>query len=494
VYYVQLPAAGLQGVAGTRYPGYQQSAACWQVYQLQTLSHIPAVAAAMLRAAGLYPALAAACEAEATVLQRLQQQFEQQLPEQQRSLSNGDAQLMSVHLNLSKWLLSLWVFTSEGALNLTRFTAAFAPVVGPLVKLTMQQLQTCSVVTASLSSSSSGSGSSVHPLLEAANSSLSQVFMTTDHICCTIAEGIALDARGQGNAAAMRDATSDNAMRLLLAQLAAAAEQLYYQQRRKLRKAAAAAPSSSSSSSAAAAAVDLPEPYHQQLFTALGLPAADKVRRSNDYLTGPFMQGHARGVNGSFIPFSEAVLYKQERRVIEPLIRGGSCGGAAAGTRHWSISSSSSSSSSGGAAAQVSDPVLPADLIRPLLLTLAEVCLLDAPLILISSCSELMWVLLASSAWLPGAIPPGSSAAAAVAAAAQLQQRLRGAAGVQKVLQLLMQRVAPVVIAAHKRGKLTGPLRSHDDSGALKGHSRSVTIQGFGGALISLACSGEAVL
>jgi hypothetical protein len=197
------------------------------------------------------------------------------------------------------------------------------------------------------------------------------------------------------------------------------------------------------------------------------------------------MQGNARGVNGIFIALSAAVLYKQQRRVIEPLIRGGSCSGAAAGTRHWTISSSSSRD-----AAQVPGPVVPAAFMRPLLLTLFEACMLDTPLNVISNCSEMMWVLLASSTWLPDSQPPGSSAAAAVAAAAELQQQLGGAAGAQQVLQLMMQQVAPVVIAAHKRGKLTRGLRSADEAGTLKGHSRSVTIQGFGGALISLACSG----
>jgi hypothetical protein len=75
----------------------------------------------------------------------------------------------------------------------------------------------------------------VHPLLEAANSSLLQVFMTTDCICFTIAEGVASDAAGQGNAAALQNAVSDDAMRLLLVHLAVATEQLYHQQRRKLR-------------------------------------------------------------------------------------------------------------------------------------------------------------------------------------------------------------------------------------------------------------------
>jgi hypothetical protein len=82
----------------------------------------------LLPAAGLYPALAAACVTEAAVLQRLQQEFEQQPPEQQRSLANPDALLLSVHFNLSKWLLSLWMFTATAALNESRCSAAFAPV------------------------------------------------------------------------------------------------------------------------------------------------------------------------------------------------------------------------------------------------------------------------------------------------------------------------------------------------------------------------------
>jgi hypothetical protein len=68
---------------------------------------------------------------------------------------------------------------------------------------------------------------------------------------------------------------------------------------------------------------------------------------------------------------------------------------------------------------------------RPLLLTSFEACMLDTPLNVISSCSGLMWLLLASNTWLPESQPPGSSAAAAVAAAAQLQQQLGGVAGVQ---------------------------------------------------------------
>jgi hypothetical protein len=134
---------------------------------------------------------------------------------------------------------------------------------------------------------------------------------------------------------------------------------------------------------------------------------------------------------------------------------------------------------------------------RPLLLTLFEACMLDTSLNVISCSSEMMWVLLASSTLLPGSQPPGSSAAAAVAAAAQLQQQLGGVAGVQQVLQLMTQQVGPVVIEAHKHGKLSSFLRkeahkSEEEVGALKDYYRSASIQGFGGALISLACSGEA--
>jgi hypothetical protein len=389
-------------------------------------------------------------------------------------------------MDLSKRVLSLWMSTATAATYGNCFSAVLAPVVAPLVKLTMQQLLTCSVVTASISGSS---GSNVHVLIEAVNSSLSQVFRTTDNICFSILEGIAFHSLGQGDAAALQIATSDDVMRLLLVQLAAATEQLYYQQRRKLRKASAAA-SSSSDSAAAAAAADLPEPYHQQLFTTLGLPSVDKVRRSNENLTGPFLQDSAPGVRGILVCVSSAALYKQEQRAIEPLRRDGSCSDAPAGTREWTIDSSSSSSSRG--AAQVPDPVIPADLIRPLLLTLFEQCMSDTPLDVVSGCCKTMWVLLASSTWLPGSEPPGSSAAAAAAAAAQLQRQLGGAAGVQQVLQLMLQQVAPVVLAAYKRGKLASALRRVDEDGTMRDESRNVTIQGFGGALISLACSGAA--
>jgi hypothetical protein len=54
----------------------------------------------------------------------------------------------------------------------------------------------------------------------------------------------------------------------------------------------------------------------------------------------------------------------------------------------------------------------------------------------------------------------------------------------------MTQQVGPVMIEAHKRGKLTRDMRSKDEEGKLKGHQRSVTIQGFAGALIRLACSG----
>jgi hypothetical protein len=420
----------------------------------------------------------------------VQQQFEQQPPEQQRSLTNRKAVLLSVHMDLSKRVLSLWMSTAAAATYGNCFSAVLAPVVAPLVKMTMQQLLTCSVVTASTSRSSSSSGSDVHALIEAVDSSLSQVFRTTDSICFSILEGIAFHSLGQGDAAALQDATSDDVMRLLLVQLAAATEQLYYQQRRKLRKASAAA--SSSSNSAAEATADLPEPYHQQPFTALGLPAVDKVRRSNEYLTGLFLQDLAPGVRGIFVCVSAAALYRQEQRAIEPLRRDGSCSRGPAGTCEWTIDSSSSSSSSSRGEAQVPDPVIPADLIRPLLLTLFEVCMLDTPLDAISSCCKMVWVLLASSSWLPGSEPPGSSAAAAAAAAAQLQQQLGEAAGAQQVLQLMLQQVAPVVLAAYKRGKLASGMRRVDEDGSLKDESRNVTIQGFGGASISLVCSGAA--
>jgi hypothetical protein len=288
-----------------------------------------------LPAAGFYPAYAAACATEATILQHAQQWFDQQPPEQQRSLLNGAA-LLSVHLSM--WMLSLWTFTASSAPKGTCFSAMFALVAAPFAGLTVQQLLTCSVVTASLSSSSSSSsrsssrssrtaggggssGSDVHPLLEAATSSLSQVYMTTNHVSCAINQGICLHARGQVSAAALQDATSDDVMRLLLVQLATLREQLYYQQRRKLRKAAAATPSSSNSMEAAAAAVDLPEPYHQQLFTALGAAAVDEVRRSSGHLTGPFMQDRARVVNRIFTFLRAALLYQQQRQEIEPLAR-----------------------------------------------------------------------------------------------------------------------------------------------------------------------------
>jgi hypothetical protein len=438
----------------------------------------------ILPATGLYPALAGACATEAAILKRLQQRLERQPPEQQRSLTNnGDAVLLSAHLNLSKLLLSLWTCIAIGALNLTRFTAVFVPVAAPLVKLTTQQLLTCSAVMASSSSSSSsssGASSNVHPLFEAASSSLSQAYVTIDRICSTAADAMFIHTAGRGTAATLQEITSDNVLRMLLLQLAAATEQLYYQQQRKLRKASAAAPSTVA---AAAAAVDLPEPYHQQVFTALGLPAVDKLRRSNEHLKGAFVR-NGQGVISIFTSLSGALMFKQEARVIEPLVRGGGCSGAAVSRRQRSSSSSSRG------AVQVPDPVVPAALMRPLLLTSFEACMLDTPLNVISYCSGLMWLLLASSTWLPGSEPPGSSAAAAVAAAAQLQQQLGGAAGVQQVLQLMTQQVGPVMIAAHKRGKLTRDMRSRDDEGKLKGHQRVVTIQGFAGALITLACSG----
>jgi hypothetical protein len=274
--------------------------------------------------------------------------------------------------------------------------------------------------------------------------------------------------------------TSDELQQLLLMLWAAATEQLCLRQRRKLRKAAAAAGSSSSSSSAAAAAsAELPEPHHRQLFAALGFPTKDAARESDGFLKGPFMDKD--GIYRIFAIASVVLMYKQEERVIEPLVRGGSCGGPAA-SRHWSTNGSSS----GGG----SVPPAVANLMRPLLLTAYEACLLDTPPNVISSCSEAMWLVLASNTWVPGGLPPGSSTAAAAAAAVQLRKDLGGSEGVQQLMQLMLQQVGPVVIAAHKRGKLAGVLRREDEAGAIKGHSRSVTIQGFGGALISLACSG----
>jgi hypothetical protein len=436
-------------------------------------------------AAGFYAALADACETQVLALQFCQQEFEQLPPERRQSIS-GVALALTVHLDLSKWLLRLWLSSATLALHDTRFSGALAPVAAPLIKLAMQLQLACSTLTASCccsssSSSSGGSGSNAHPLFQAVNSALSQAFWTTDCIGILIAAGVGLDAKGQGNAAALQDATSDDAIRLLLVQLAAATEQLYYRQRRKMRKAAAAAPSSSNA--AAAAAVDLPDPYHQQLFRALGLPAVDKVRRSNEHLTVQADQEYARIMSINFDSVKAAVMYRQGRQVIEPLVHGDSCSGAAAG-------SSSSSSSSSRGAAQVPDPAVPAALMRPLLLTLCEACVLDTPLDVICNCCEVMWVLLASSTWLPGRQPPGSSAAAALAAAAQLQQQLGGAAGVQQVLQLMVHQVAPSVIEAHKRGKHISSLRTVDKTGGLKVLHRSVAMQGFGGALISLACSG----
>jgi hypothetical protein len=40
------------------------------------------------------------------------------------------------------------------------------------------------------------------------------------------------------------------------------------------------------------------------------------------------------------------------------------------------------------------------------------------------------------------------------------------------------------------RGQLVGVLHREDEAGAIQGHSRSVSNQGYGGAVISVACSG----
>jgi hypothetical protein len=445
----------------------------------------------LLLSAGLYPAMAAACETEASILQQLLQQYKQQRPEEQRSLENYTVVLLSQHFNVAKWLLSLWMFTANAALNFTRFSSAFAPVAVPLSTMAMQLLLACSAVTAAISSSSSGGGgSAVHPLAEAAKLAMSQVFFTSDRICVTVGEGAAVNVSGQNKATTMQIVSSDHVLRLQLMLLAAATEQLYARQRCKLRKAAAAAGSSSASSSstaaAAAAATELPEPHHQQLFAALGLPATDPARSSDTFLKGSFFDSDA--IYRVYTCVSAMLMYKQEQRVNEPLIRGGSCRGGPAGSRNWSINGSSSSSS---AAENVPDPVVPADLLRPLLLTALEACLLDSPLNVVSSCSELLWVALASSAWLPGGQPAGSATAAAAAAAVQMRQQLGGPAGVQELLQLMLQQAGPVVIAAHRQGKLVGVLRREDEAGAIKGHSRSVGSQGYGDAVISLACSGK---
>ncbi|WIA17012.1 hypothetical protein OEZ85_013922 [Tetradesmus obliquus] len=95
----------------------------------------------------------------------------------------------------------------------------------------------------------------------------------------------------------------------------------------------------------------------------------------------------------------------------------------------------------------------------------------------------------AAAAALSAAAARAAARGSAAAAAAQLQQQLGGAAGVRELLQLMLQQAGPVVIAAYKRGKLVGALRREDEAGAVKSHSRSVSIQGYGGALISLVSS-----
>lgn len=136
-------------------------------------------------------------------------------------------------------------------------------------------------------------------------------------------------------------------------------------------------------------------------------------------------------------------------------------------------------------------PVVPTDVLRLLLLTTLNACLLDGPLDVISDCSLLLYMVVASIAWQPGG-QPGSASSAAAVAAAQLQQQLGGSAGVRQQLQLMLQEVGPVVIAAHKRGRLGEALRRADEDGAVKGRHRTASMRCFGGALISLACSGKA--
>ncbi|WIA32721.1 hypothetical protein OEZ86_005907 [Tetradesmus obliquus] len=109
---------------------------------------------------GLFPAIAAACETEATILQQLREQYKQQEPGQQRSQRNAVVRLLKQHLILADQLLWVWALAAHASPAAARFSAAFVPVAVPLADMAMQLLLACSAVTATISSNCGSSSSS----------------------------------------------------------------------------------------------------------------------------------------------------------------------------------------------------------------------------------------------------------------------------------------------------------------------------------------------